>query len=190
MEKKRTLLNDMAKKHIIQWKISLPEDLWDHIFLNYCDYDSIVTTRMLQSAYVKDCTKGNNFYLAIYANNLNNVKWFYQCEGVTFNNLHLCHAVSDGTLSIMKWLRRMGCPWNSNTFLCAAKRGDLKKMEWLKENECPCDSRAFKYAAEAGNLEVLDWLRLNNSPWDENAFRLNLENSSKEWLLIHSMITN
>ena len=29
-------------------------------------------------------------------------------------------------LSIMKWLKEMGCPWNSLSFAMAAKNGDCK----------------------------------------------------------------
>ena len=31
MENKRSRPNEMATKHKVQWKISLPEDIWDHV---------------------------------------------------------------------------------------------------------------------------------------------------------------
>ena len=118
---KRLRPNEILTKNIIQWKIFLPEDIWDYVFLNYCDFNSILTTRMLQSNHVKRCTEGNDFKGAIEANNLNNLKWIYQCGEVKLNENYFNEATELGTLSIIKWLREKGCKWSCLTFACAAR---------------------------------------------------------------------
>ena len=153
----------------IQWKISLPEDIWNHIFLNYCDFDSIVTTRMLQSRYVKQCTQEKDFKLAIEANNVSNVKWIYQCGKVELKEIHFNAAAKCGALSIMKWLKSNECPldYYSSAFQYAAQYGNLENMIWLKANDCPWDSYTFRCTAASNtNLEKMIWLKENGSPWD------------------------
>ena len=58
----------------------LPDDIWNHIFLNYCDFTSIVHSRILQLKYVKECTNGKDMTSAIRSSNLKNMKWIYQCS--------------------------------------------------------------------------------------------------------------
>ena len=158
MENKRSRPNEMVQKRKIQWKISLPEDIWNLIFLSYCDFDSIVTTRMLQSKYVKQCTESNDLTIALRASNLNNVKWIYQSGGVTLKDSHSFWAAELGTLSIMKWLLENGCQWHSNTFLAAAGNGDLNNMKWLLEKGCQWGYGTFTAAARHGDLNNFKWL--------------------------------
>ena len=143
------LSDDMAGKQeeIIQWKISLPEDIWDYIFLNYCDFESVVTSRDLQSTYVKSCTISFDFKEAISANNLNNLKWIYQSTGV-LTGLFLDQAVEYGHFNIVNWLREVGCAWSEMTFVKAARCGDLERIKWLKANECSWNCKTFAAAAE------------------------------------------
>ena len=187
MENKRSRPNEMATKHKVQWKISLPEDIWDHVFLNYCDFDSIMTTRMLQSKYVKHCTESNDFNLAIRGINLNNVKWIYQYQRVKLKAGHFNWAARGGSLSIIKWLRGKGCPWSYYTFAEAATCGDLNNMKWLRTKECPWDSLTFQRAAEHGDLINVKWLRANDCPWDSFTIEgaaLNGHLEVLEWLII------
>ncbi len=51
----------------------------------------------------------------------------------------------------MKWLRKNGCPWDSNTFSSAAENGNLENMKWLKKNGCPWNENTFVEAEENGN---------------------------------------
>ena len=118
---KRSRRNEM---HKIQWKISLPEDIWNHIFLYYCDYDYIVTTRMLQSKYVEHCTQGNNFILAIRKSNLDNMKWIYQCGKVELKQVYSYRS---------SWI-----------FTCAAEVGNLQVLDWLLVNDCPWEEKTFQ----------------------------------------------
>ena len=170
MKNKRSRPNEDAKKPKVQWMLCLPEDIWSYIFLNYCDFDSIVTTRILQSKYVKHCTEGNEFKLAIRANNLDNVKWIFHCGGDELTDMHYEEALEFGTLSIMKWLREKECPWRSWTFSCAAMHGDLNKMKWLKANDCPWGEHTFAQASGLGDLNNMKWLKENGCPWDEETF--------------------
>ena len=173
------------RNNIIQWTISLPEDIWTHIFLNYCDFETLVTTRMLQSKYVKRCTEGNDFEKAIQGHNLHNMKWIYQCGGIDLKTTHFDAASRGNTLSIMKWLKKVDCPWDSFTFAYAARCGDLGNMEWLSKVGCPWDAWTFAGAAHCGDLNKMKWLKANKCPWDSYTFKYatscgNIENMT--WL--------
>ena len=128
-------------------------------------------------------------YGAIQANHMNNVKWIYQCGGFELEYDHFYWAAEYGTLGIMKWLREVGCPWNTWTFAEAAEHGDLNNLMWLKATDCPWDVYTFGSASVCGNLEVLDWLLVNNCPWNTNTFQeYEYSDSVAQWLLNHSMI--
>ena len=117
-----------SKEEKVQWRF-LPDDIWDNVFLNYCDYESIEYSRILQSKYVKHCTKYSDMKSAIIASNLNNMKWIYQGEGVRWSYDYFAEAAGCGDIAIMIWLRQKGCPWNFiSTFASAATNGNLSNM--------------------------------------------------------------
>ena len=154
-----------SNKKKVQWKY-LPDDIWNLIFLNYCDFDSLVNSRVLQTKYVKECTESNDIIDAIKGSNLKNMKWIYEFKE--------------------------GFEWFSYFFDVAAEYGNIKIMKWMKTKGCPWDEDTFQYAAEycdGHNFEVLEWLRINNCPWDDETF---CEDEIKqpvviEWLINHSM---
>ena len=150
------------------WKY-LPDDIWSLIFLEYCDFDSLVNSRVLQTKYVKGCTESNIMFNAIEASNLKNVKWIHQCI--------------------------KGFKWRTTNLMFAAINGDLEMMMWMKTNGCPWDSYTFRFAAEncnGTNFEVLEWLRINNCPWNHHTFlkRYIEQPAVIEWLLNHSVALN
>ena len=153
------------KTKSVQWKY-LPDDIWNLIFLEYCDFDSLVHSRVLQTEYVKECTEDDDMYDAIRSGNLKNVKWIYQCSGgFRWSSFHFDVAAGYGELEIMKWMKTKGCPWDFYTFQYATEK---------------CDGT---------NFETLEWLRINNCPWDDETF---CEDEIKqpaviEWLINHSM---
>lgn len=48
------------------------------------------------------------------------------------------HAVRNGNLHVMKWLKTCNCPWDSNTITYAIdyaiKNNDLTNLKWVREN--------------------------------------------------------
>ena len=152
----------MSKKAgTVQWK-TLPEDLWDNIFLNYCDYESIIQSRevLLQSKYVKSCTVVHNSTLAIKANNLDNLKWIYHCRGLLkqpYLRDDLAEAAGCGYLEIMKWLWEAWCVINACTFVKGSRCGDVQSMSWQKEEEWLWDSWTFLEVVHYGDLKILKW---------------------------------
>ena len=168
----------MAERHYkVQWKISLPEDIWRAIFLTYCDYESLVKSRRLQSKYVQMCTAFGDMDDAIEANNLINLKWIQNRIGVqqmlkmsgNFGSF-LDWAVECGNLEIMMWLRKVGCVWSEYTFQLAAECGNQTNMKWLKKIGCPWDRYTFHAAVENENLGSMIWLKENECPWDCETF--------------------
>ena len=150
----------------VQWKY-LPDDIWNLIFLNYCDFMSLVHTRVLQTEYVKECTEGNNMKRAIKARNFKNMKWIYEFKkGFRWRSGHFTDAASYGDLEIMKWMKTKGSPWSA----CAFSRAAIK-----------CDG---------SNFEILEWLGINNCPWNERTFEKSfLKPPVIEWLFNYSFTT-
>ena len=70
-----------CKQKKVQWQY-LPDDIWNLIFLEYCDFDSLENTRFLQTEFVKECTEWDSINMAIYASNLKNMKWIYQRDKI------------------------------------------------------------------------------------------------------------
>ena len=59
----------------------------------------------------------------------------------------------------MIWLRRNGCPWDEDTFVCAVRLVNLEKMTWLLENDCPWNISTFWGAYRHQNQELLEWIK-------------------------------
>jgi hypothetical protein len=80
----------------------------------------------------------------------------------------LCeHAVRGGHLVVLKWLRKNGCPWDTNSPLCgkAAMGGHLDVLQWLREQGFPWDNLVCMYAVEYEHPAVLKWARGAGCPW-------------------------
>jgi hypothetical protein len=50
------------------------------------------------------------------------------------------------------------CPWDSTTSLITAGDGSVAMLKWLRKNDCEWDSDGWRVAANKGNLKVLKWL--------------------------------
>jgi hypothetical protein len=46
-------------------------------------------------------------------------------------------AARQGYLSLLKWARANGCPWNALTYTYASANGHPEILQWLKENGVP-----------------------------------------------------
>ena len=62
---------------------------------------------------------------------------------------------TNGYLSLMKWARENGCPWNKWTCAYAAQNGHLDVLKWARENGCTWNKWTCAHAAQNGHLDVL-----------------------------------
>ena len=113
------LVNEItSNKKKVQWK-HLPDDIWNLVFLEYCDFLSLVNSRILQTEYVKECTKGNNMFLAIQASNFKNMNWIHEFDKqFQWSSVYFTEAANcDGNnMEVLEWLRINNCPWDDYTF--------------------------------------------------------------------------
>ena len=48
----------------------------------------------------------------------------------------MLNTVEKGYLSIVQWLHRHGCPWNTNNCFVAIQNGHFLVLQWLLDNNC------------------------------------------------------
>ena len=78
------------------------------------------------------------------------------------------YAAGCGYLSVLKWARAKGCPWNIWTCPKAAENGHLAVLQWARAQGCPLNSWTCAYAAMNGHFAVLQWARAQGCRWDKN----------------------
>ncbi len=87
----------------------------------------------------------NNYYIhygtynAIRGGHIHVLKWL---QSHKYNPNFECDwwcdkAIYYGHLNILKFLREIGCPWNSDTYKCALKYGNEELIKWVIDNGCP-----------------------------------------------------
>ena len=76
------------------------------------------------------------------------------------------NAAGGGCLSVLKWVRAQGCPWNEWTCARAALNGHLAVLQWARAQGCPWDEKTCTLPARNGHLAVLQWARAQGCPWD------------------------
>lgn len=67
-------------------------------------------------------------------------------------------AAAKGSVSILRYLREQGCPWNEETFAAAAGSGSFPVLRYLRKQGCPFDTTALTAAAKNGHSGVIKWL--------------------------------
>jgi hypothetical protein len=67
------------------------------------------------------------------------------------------YAARGGHLDLLKWARKNGCLWNSNTCTNAARGGHLELLKWARENGCPWDSNVRLSKSNLVQKEVIEW---------------------------------
>jgi alpha-N-acetylglucosamine transferase len=74
----------------------------------------------------------------------------------------LCHiAAREGNLAVLKYLRSIQCPWDSDTCASAAENGHLDVLQWCRENDCSWDAWTCSRAAINGHIDIFKWCRYN-----------------------------
>jgi hypothetical protein len=92
-------------------------------------------------------------------------------------------AVEVGNLSILKWLKDEGCPWDALAFSMAAKAGNMNVLNWLKDEGCPWNATAFSMATKAGNINVLKWLKEEGCPWNASVLTTAIKTGNDQIIL-------
>lgn len=78
-------------------------------------------------------------------------------------------AAKLNNLSLVKFMRQLGCPMSANVLEVFSYKGNLEAMQYLIQSGCP-HGRCLAYAAATANLRTLRWLRNNGTPLDTDSF--------------------
>ena len=68
------------------------------------------------------------------------------------------YAAGGGCLSVLKWARAQGYPWDEVTCAKAAENGHLAVLQWTLAQGCPWDEETCSPAAKHGHRAVLLFL--------------------------------
>ena len=86
--------------------------------------------------------------VAVQQGRLELVKWLWK-EGFSMMDPQLMgHAALSGNLSLVQWLKRKGCKWDSRTCADAVQYGHVHVLRWVRENGCPWDAETRDVAAK------------------------------------------
>jgi len=85
----------------------------------------------------------------------------------TARSVACSYAIRCNQFEILKYLHRIGCEWDNNTFLEATILNRLDIVKYLHEHGCPLNNSACDNAAMRGNLEMLKYLHEIGCPWSE-----------------------
>lgn len=81
----------------------------------------------------------------------------------------LAQAATQNDLSLIKYLREIGCPMSPNTFEVACFNGDTGVMKYLMQSGCP-SGKCVEYAASSANIATLEWLKNNGCRLEAGGF--------------------
>ena len=93
------------------------------------------------------------------------LKWLRK-KGCRWGSETCAYAAGAGQLETLQWLRKHGCPWGSSTCYTAAEEGRLEVLKWARSAGCSWDDRVCTYAAKYGHVDVLHWAIEHGCPWN------------------------
>ena len=96
------------------------------------------------------------------------------------NSMPNAAALND--LDMVKFMRKIGCPMDSNTFEVMCFNGNIEAMKYLMQSGCPT-GRCVVYAASSANLEALTWLKDNGCRLEADGFAAACLTGSTEAIL-------
>ena len=80
---------------------------------------------------------GNVSLMAARCGHLRILRWMLRAGRLPLT-ADLCESAASGRrLDVLRWLRRIGCPWDERTCLAAARRGELCMLLWARASGCP-----------------------------------------------------
>lgn len=121
----------------------LPQELWDMIFLKAIE-DSHLTRVVILFV----CSEWKD-----------NIRRLAPNSPFVRGTSLSAEAATGGHLNLLKWMRGMGCPWDSYTGAQAAYCGHLEMLKWAMANGCKTTLRnILVQASSGGRVEVLEWV--------------------------------
>lgn len=81
----------------------------------------------------------------------------------------MVHAAESNDISVVKFMRLLGCPLTSDVFEMFSFKGNIEAMTYLMRSGCPY-GRSMEFAAKSNNLTTLRWLRDNGAALDAASF--------------------
>lgn len=167
-------------------KLKAPMDQLEELF------EKIVENGLLCNAqwlYKKGLLKLSSriFTIAVKYKSQTLLQWLYKNQCPWDTNT-FATAVGGGCRPQLKWLHQSGCPWDEKAFAAAARHGSFTIIQWLYENKCPWDETATAAAADSGHLAQLEWLYHRGCPWDERTFEAAARHGSTtilKWLHLY-----
>lgn len=100
------------------------------------------------------------------ANDLRMLKWAKRI-GCPWDESTCANSAFHGNIDILKYARSKGCPWDESTCSAAAGRGHLETLKWAHENGCRWNEWTCAAAAGNGYIDTLKWAHEHGCPWDE-----------------------
>lgn len=76
------------------------------------------------------------------------------------------HAATGGSVDVLTWLSRQGCPMDETVCAGAARHGHLAALQWARSIFLQWDESTCHNAALGGHLRLLKWARADGCPWD------------------------
>lgn len=74
-------------------------------------------------------------------------------------------AAKWGCLSVIRWARKHGWPWNEDVFALAAGGGDLRVLRWATAHGLPLGLLGARDGGpRGGHLSLLQWGTANGCP--------------------------
>ena len=148
----------MKRKNLVSNQIQLP-DLPDELLLliimNCSDLTKFVVHYVSKKFWQITQNNDKNCELGI------SFDAYFVQNGFTINDKICDLAASEGSLSILKWIRENGFSWDKYTCANAALNGHLDILKWAHNNGCDWDWRTCQNAALNNYLDVLKWARKN-----------------------------
>lgn len=98
----------------------------------------------------------------------------------------LCEeAAYNDKLEILKWLKKHGCPWSSDTTDRAAECQNFEILKWAIENGCPSTDTSLRRTLSSGDREMVEWLFRKGCPWPSDAvlYASSVDDSLVDWFL-------
>ena len=89
------------------------------------------------------------------------------CTGGTAPGVPLKLSEFVGSVRLLGWARKNGCPWNVRTCQVIAQGGHLEVLQMARERGCQWDDFTTACAVRFGHLELLQWARVQGCPWWE-----------------------
>jgi hypothetical protein len=137
---------------------------------------------MLKSLYPDFEKDWNGLTCEIFCrDNFGMLKWARK-HGCPWGTETLSKVAKSGNFEIFRWARDQGCPWGPSTCSSAASSGSFEILKWARENRCPWSSNTCYAATCSGNSEILKWVWEHGCPWDQHTCSNAASNGNLEML--------